>query len=93
MFYLEAYCYDRSDNEKYNYDCSSYDAYVLFHGHEEELLKNIYVRINDCPTWSRDVLWKIRMNQLKEEKIKREKELRRQKNLRLIKKMFPFIKK
>ena len=37
---------------------------------ENEIFKKLFVRIDDCPDWSRESLYKIRKKQLDEEKQK-----------------------
>ena len=81
----------------YELKCNSSIIHEALNNKESELLKNIYVKISDCPKWSQDALYKIRQSQLKEEqKIEDEikyKEIKKQKRLELRKKIFPFIKK
>jgi len=53
------------------YDKNSYDyrnllsmSYIVINGNEENLLKRIFVQIEDCPEWCRDILYKKREKQL-----------------------------
>lgn len=81
----------------YELKCNSSIIHEALNNKESELLKNIYVKISDCPVWSQDMLYKIRQSQLDEDqKIEDEikyKEIKRQKRLELRRKIFPFIKK
>ena len=81
----------------YELRCNSSIIHEVLNNKESELLKNIYVKISDCPIWSQDMLFKIRQNQLEEEQRIEEKtkykEIKKQKRLELRRKIFPFIKK
>lgn len=78
-FVLKAYSY----TNKYKYNCNSNVVLNEFLGKETEVLKRIFVRIEDCPEWSQPILFKIRQKQLaKGEKI-----------LKLTRKFLPFLKK
>lgn len=60
------------DEYHYFHDCKSYSDHDIgiFLGNEDEIFKKIFVKIEDCPEWSRDYLYEIRQNQLEEEKTK-----------------------
>ncbi len=73
-----------------------------------KFLKKLFVRIDDCPYWSRESLYEIRKKQLDEEKQKlleekmaeeqellerKKEEEKYQKRLNLRRKIFPFLKK
>ena len=77
--------------------CNSSIVNEAFKNNEDEIFKRIFVRIEDCPEWSKKMLYEIRKNQLLEEqKIEDEekyKEMRKQKRLELKRKLFPFLKK
>lgn len=92
-FKLKAYSY----KNEYEYDCNSNVVISAFRGQEVEILKRVFVRIEDCPEWSQPVLYEIRQNQLAEEqKIEEEKkykEMKKQRRLELTRKIFPFLKR
>lgn len=54
--------------DNYKYECNSYNILNIISGNEDELLKNIFVKIDDCPEWSRPFLYKIRQEQLNPKK-------------------------
>lgn len=92
-FKLNAYSY----KSEYEYKCNSNVVLSAFRGKETEVLKRIFVRIEDCPEWSQPILFEIRQEQLAEERrieeqIKRREE-KKQKRLELKRKIFPFLKK
>lgn len=89
---------------KYMLDCNSYNLASFFEDNEYELFNKIFVKIDDCPKWSRKDLYKIRKRQLKRQqelerkKMERQqelerKEMKKQKRLALVKKLNPFRKK
>ena len=96
-FALTAYCYKMYDNRKYGYECNSNNVLNLIRGHEDDLFKNIYVKISDCPLWSQKNLYEVRQNQLYNDQILEDKikyrEMKQQKRLALKRKLFPFLKK
>ena len=51
-----------------------------------KVLSKIFIRIEDCPEWTKETLYEMRKNQL-------EKELKQEKRLELKRKLFPFLKK
>lgn len=55
-------------------------------GKEEEIFRNIFIKISDCPDWAQDILYNVRQNQIIEEQKKG-------KRLELTKIIFPFLKK
>ena len=69
-----------------DYDCKCNSNMILnkVKGHEEELLKNIFVKIDDCPKWSQEKLREMRKEQI-------EKKRTLQKRLELKRKLFPWI--
>ena len=48
----------------YELKCNSSIVNEVFNGKESEIFKNIFIKISDCPEWSRDMLCKIRQEQL-----------------------------
>ena len=95
------------DKECFCY-CNSHEILNVVCGQENEIFKKLFVRIDDCPDWSRESLYKIRKKQLDEEKQKlleekmveeqellerKKKEEKYQKRLNLRRKIFPFLKK
>lgn len=88
--------------------CNLHDISNIVCGQENEIFKKLFVRIDDCPYWSRESLYEIRKKQLGEEKQKlseekmaeeqellerKKKEEKYQKRLNLRRKIFPFLKK
>lgn len=66
-FELNAYC----DKNKFDCICDSIMLNILVKCFEEKLFDKIFVKIDDCPKWSKDALCEIRHEQLK--KVKRKK--------------------
>lgn len=61
-------------------------------GKEDEILKRIFIKINDCPKWCQEMLYEFRQNELVEEQKIEIQNMRKQKRLELKKKIFPFLK-
>ena len=81
-----------SDSDNRYYDCNSNNVISVIRGKEDELLKKIFIRIDDCPEWSKEPLYIIRQKRLlEEEKALREKR-RKEKILSLTRKIFPWLK-
>lgn len=95
------------DKECFCY-CNSHEILNVVCGQENEIFKKLFVRIDDCPYWSRESLYEIRKKQLDEEKQKlleekiaeeqellerKKKEEKYQKRLNLKRRIFPFLKK
>lgn len=79
--------YNDINDNRYKYSCNSNQILNAVTKYEDKIFKKIYIKIDDCPKWSRDVLYYFRKKELNEEnKIK---EMRKQKVL----KIFPFLKK
>ena len=86
-FKLSSYCF----KNEYDYECNSTFVLSALQGKEAEIFKRIFVRIDDCPEWSRQALYQIRQNQLEEEKKLEEKQLyaeRKKQRILKIKKLF-----
>lgn len=87
----------RSFKNQYSYDCNSGTLISALRGNEDELFKRIFVKIDDCPEWSKPILYEIRSNQLMEEQKNEEErkhqEMKKQKRLELRRKIFPFLNK
>ncbi len=85
-----------SYKQKYDYDCNSNNIVSTIKGNEDELFKRIFVRIEDCPEWSKKILYQIRKEQLtEEERIAEEQAKQRekkQKRLKLKRKIINLIK-
>ena len=62
-------CFSTS-KDSYSCESNSYKIVNALSGKGDEIFKKIFVKIEDCPEWSRDYLYEIRQNQLEEEKIK-----------------------
>lgn len=71
---------------KYDYTCNSNAVISAFRKKEAEIFKRIFIRIDDCPEWTKSALYEIRQKQLSEE-------MKQQKRLTLKRKIFPFLKK
>lgn len=84
--------YSKSD---YRYKCNSNNIINEIKGHESELFKRIFIKIEDCPEWTRPILSEQRKKQLdKQQQNKKElqiKEEKKQKRLELLRKIFPFL--
>ena len=72
--------------DDYKYTCNSNILINELSGNEDIIFKKIFIRIDDCPTWSQNALYSIRKDEL-------EKEIKHQKRLELKRKIFPWIKK
>ena len=59
---------------------------------EREIFKKIFVKIDDCPKWSKKQLYELRKEQLKEEEIKFNEIKQVDKNVKLLKKLKRFFK-
>lgn len=73
-----------SYSDKYKLNANSGKLNKAFDGFEDDIFKNVYIKIDDCPKWSRAMLKEIREDELKKEEIK-------DKVLGLSKKIFPFV--
>lgn len=73
-----------SYSDKYKLNANSGKLNKAFDGFEDEIFKNIYIKIEDCPKWSQAMLKEQRQEELKKEEIKA-------KVLGLAKKLYPFI--
>lgn len=62
----------KSYTDEPDYSCSSYNITSLLDKKENELLKKIYVRIDDCPEWMHGILFERREIVLKEKERQRE---------------------
>ena len=62
-------------NNKYHLKCDSLVLYLASIRKKEELFKNTFVRISDCPKWCQEELYKIRQNQLENNKSTEDKKL------------------
>lgn len=77
-------------------NCNSSIVLDLVRGNESKIQQNVFIKIEDCPKWMRNILYETRKQQLeelakKEEKQKREEE--KQETIRRIKRFFnPFAK-
>jgi len=67
--YVEKYdLFTPNFDDSYSIGCTSDIINELIKGKEKDILKNIFVRIEDCPTYIQSSLFEIRKNQLEEEK-------------------------
>lgn len=85
------------NSDKYKCKCNSSLLFDVVNNNEDQIFRKIFVRIEDCPEWMRDLLYKIRKKQVEyqtiEEKEEQKEQLKKQKRLELKNKFFPFIKK
>lgn len=85
----------QDDDGVYQYKCNSNNIINEIKGHESELFKRIFIKIEDCPEWTRAILTEQRKKQLdKQQQNKKElqiKEEKKQKRLELLRKIFPFL--
>lgn len=67
---------------EYKYDCNSNNVTSICRDKEDEIFKRVFIKIDDCPEWTHEILYGIRKEQLE-----------KQKRLELIRKLNPFRKK
>lgn len=67
---------------EYKYDCNSNNIISVYRGKEDELFQKIFIKIDDCPEWTHEILYELRKEQLQ-----------KQKRLELVIKLNPFRKK
>ena len=67
----------RSASNEYSYQCNSNSILEVLRGNEENILKNIFINISDCPEWMQEQLHSLRINQLQEEQRKFEEAQKR----------------
>ena len=58
-------CFSAS-KDSYSCESNSYKIVNALSGKGDEIFKKIFVKIEDCPEWSRDYLYEIRQSQLEE---------------------------
>lgn len=84
------------NDHEYKYKCNSNNIINEIRGNENELFKRIFIKIEDCPDWTKPILYEKRKNQLEEqqriEEEKQKQEEKRQKILALKRKFLPFLK-
>lgn len=92
-FELSSYSY----SNEYDYDCNSNIVVSAIQGKEDEIFRKIFIRIDDCPAWSKQTLYQVRQEQLAgEKKLEEEqlyKKMKKQKRLKLKRKLFPWTNK
>lgn len=88
-FTLSAKTYEN----KYEYDCNSNNVTSVCRDKEDEIFKRIFIKIDDCPEWTHEILYAIRKEQLKEQEKLEYKEMKKQKRLELVRRFNPFRKK
>ncbi len=92
-FELDSHSY----TDEYRRKCNSSLVLDAIVGNETEFLKRIFVNIDNCPEWMRNVLREVRKEQLDEEqRILEENKMleeKKQKRLEIKRKFFPWIKK
>ncbi len=78
----------RSWNNTYICKCNSDEIKNLISNNEDEIFKKIFVKINECPEWSKSELYKLKKEQKEEIKNTGEKCKEENKRKFKIKKMF-----
>lgn len=80
----------------YKCDCNSNIVVNAIQGKEQEIFQRIFIKIDDCPLWCKEILYEIRQEQLAEEQRLEEeriyKEVKDRKKLEFRRKFFPWIK-
>ncbi len=79
------YCFDE---ERYNCECNSYNISSLLAGKEKELLRRIYVKIDDCPEWMKQSLHERNQKYLEQERILAEKQAKKERVKVRVRKFF-----
>lgn len=87
-FTLSAMTYEH----EYKYDCNSNNVISVCRYKEDEVLKKIFIKIDDCPEWTHEKLYAIRKEQLEEQEKLEYKEMKKQKRLELVRRLNPFKK-
>lgn len=82
-----------SFSDKIVYRCNSTTCMNYLQKNVYKIYKKIFVRIDDCPEWMRDRLYRIRQEQLVEAEKIRKKQLKKEKRRDTLRKAFPFLKK
>ena len=49
---------------KYKYKCNSTEVLTALKGKEDKIFKRIFVKIDDCPEWSKKLLYQMRQEQI-----------------------------
>lgn len=78
-----------------SFECNGSNSIInIIKGLEEEIFKRTFVKIENCPKWSRVTLYEMRQNQLLKEKIDKmkPKQLAKEKKHKMIKSIFSFFK-
>lgn len=74
--------------------CNSSIVLDLVTNNEEKLFKNAFIKIEDCPKWTRDILYETRIKNLEEEKkseeIRKQEELKLQRRKKILNFLNPF---
>ncbi len=76
----------RSYTNTFDPDCNSLEVLNTIFGNEVALFKNIYIKIDDCPEWTKEELTNMREKEIREDN-------KRQKRLEFKRKIFPWIKR
>lgn len=61
-FYTDEY--EDEDEYKYKYKCNSTEVLTALKGNEDKIFKRIFVKIDDCPEWSKKLLYQMRQEQI-----------------------------
>lgn len=75
-------------------DCNSSLVLDLITNNEKNLLNNVFIKIEECPKWTRDILYETRRKNLEEEKkseeIRKQEELKLQRRKKILNFLNPF---
>lgn len=83
----------RTYQNEYKYDCNSNNVTSVCRNKEDEIFKRIFIKIDDCPEWTHEILYAFRKEQLEEQEKMEYKKMKKQKRLELVRKLNPFRKK
>ena len=103
-YYTESDFKLRLFEDCYFYGVNSNSVLEVLKDNEDNVFKNIFINILDCPEWMQEELYSLRINQQEEQQKRFEEqriedlkkqvqEMKKQKRLELKRKIFPFLKK
>lgn len=68
IMYPDFYLSQKITDGSYTYYCNSNEVLNIIKDNETEILKRLFIKINDCPEWMQQELYEIRKQQLQQEK-------------------------
>lgn len=68
IMYPDFYLKQKITDGSYTYYCDSNEVLNIIKDNETEILKRIFVKINDCPEWMQQELHELRKQQLQQQK-------------------------